>query len=177
MILQDNLGKCCVGTLTDKRLPENSLLLESTYRVTVSAHPSLQAKRYFPTSTLRTIVDSQKRSLGKSLSAEFLDAGVEAIDKSHVTTLVSENKFTLQLMSKLCQQVAEKQMPALIAEQTNIMQQHLDDEIGRMQALQLINPQVQESEIKYLQQQRASLTTAFATARLQLETLRLIIVV
>ena len=177
MILQDNLGKCCVGTLTDKRLPENSLLLESTYRVTVSAHPNLQAKRYFPTSTLRTIVDSQKRSLGKSLSAEFLDACVEAIDKSHVMTLVSENKFTLQLMSKLCQQVAEKQLPALIAEQTNIMQQHLDDEIGRMQALQLINPQVQESEITYLQQQRASLTTAFAAARLQLETLRLLIVV
>jgi hypothetical protein len=46
-----------------------------------------------------------------------------------------------------------------------------------MQALQLINPQVQESEITYLQQQRASLTTAFAAARLQLETLRLLIVV
>ncbi len=176
MILQDNHGKCCVGTLRDKRLVSGSLVLESIYRLNVSAPPRLQAKRFFPTSTLRTVVDSQKRSLGKALPVEFLDSRMQAMDKTGLSNLVSDHKPALQLLSKLSQQVAEKLMPDLCARHTTTMHAKLDSEIQRLQALKAVNPQVQENEIIYLQQQRANLTQAFASARLQLEALRLFIV-
>ncbi|MES2623943.1 MAG: RNA polymerase-associated protein RapA [Pseudomonadota bacterium] len=176
MILQDNHGKCCVGTLRDKRLVSGSLVLESIYRVNVSAPPRLQAKRFFPTSTLRTVVDSQKRSLGKALPAEFLDSRMQTMDKTEVSNLVTDKKAVLQLLSKLSQQVAEKLLPDLCTSHTGAMQARLDTEIQRLQALKAVNPQVQDNEIIYLQQQRENLTQAFASARLQLEALRLFIV-
>jgi ATP-dependent helicase HepA len=177
MVLQNNHGKCCVGTLRDKRLVSGSLVLESIYRVTVSAPQRLQAKRFFPTTTLRTVVDSQKRSLGKALPAEFLDSRMQAMDKSELSELISDRKPTLQLLHKLSQQVAQKLMPELCERHTTSMHASLDSEIQRLQALQAVNPQVSEHEILYLQQQRAKLTEAFASARLQLEALRLFIVV
>jgi ATP-dependent helicase HepA len=177
MVLQDNFGKCCAGTLRDKRLPAGTLVMESLFRVTVSAPPRLQARRYFPVSTLRAVVDSQKRSLGSSLPAEFLDRKIAALDKQELRTLVQERRALLQLLVKLGQQVAEKELPTLIARHTLAMQNQLDSEIARMEALQAINPQVQDDEIDYLRRQRAGLTEVFATARLQLEGLRLLLVV
>jgi ATP-dependent helicase HepA len=56
------------------------------------------------------------------------------------------------------------------------MQQQLDSEIERLLALQAVNPQVQDSEIGYLRQQRETLVAAFADARLHVEALRLLIV-
>jgi ATP-dependent helicase HepA len=176
MILQNNHGKCCIGTLRDKRFASGSLVLESIYRVNVSAPQRLQAKRFFPTTTLRTVVDSQKRSLGKALSAEFLDSRMQPMDKNELSELISDRKPTLQLLSKLSQQVAQKLMPELSERHTSSMQATLDSEIQRLQALKAVNPQVHESEIVYLQQQRAKLTETFAAARLQLEALRLFIV-
>lgn len=176
LVLQDNLGKCTAGILHDKRLPEGSLVLESLFRVTVTAPAKLQARRHFPTTTLRAVVDSQKRSVGKSLSPAFIDANMDVLDKTDLRTLVQERRNMLQLLMKLCQQVAEKQLPALIATHTSSMHAQLDAEIARMEALQAVNPQVQDGEIAYLKEQRAALTAVFATARIQLEALRLLLV-
>jgi len=177
MVLQNNYGKCCVGTLRDKRLATGSLVLESIYRVTVSAPQRLQVTRFFPTSTLRTVVDSQKRSLGKALPAEFLDSRMQAMDKNAIGELISDRKPVLQLLNKLSQQVAQKLLPELCERHTNCMHASLDSEIQRLQALKAVNPLVSEDELVYLQQQRARLTEAFTSARLQLEALRLFVVV
>jgi ATP-dependent helicase HepA len=176
MVLQNNQGKCCVGALRDKRLASGSLVLESLYRVTVSAPQRLQAKRFFPATIVRTVVDSQKRSLGKALPAAFLDSRMQVMGTSEVSELISDRKPTLQWLSKLSQQVAQKHLPELSAGYTSAMHARLDSEIQRLQALKAVNPQVSENEIVYLQQQRTKLTEAFASARLQLEALRLCVV-
>lgn len=177
LVLQDNPGKCSAGTLHDKRLPRGSLVLESLYRVTVTAPPRLQARRWFPTTVLRAVVDSQKRSIGKSLTAEQIDVNMNVFDKDQLRALVRDRRDDLQLLARLCQQVAERQLPDLVATHTTAMQEKIDAELARMQALQAVNPNVQESELEYLRTQRAELSTAFANARVQLEAVRLLLVV
>ncbi len=175
LVLQDHSGKATVGILRDKRLPAGSLVLESLYRVTVSGPARLQTKRWFPLTTLRAVVDNQKRSIGKSLTPELLDKQSEPLPKIQLRTLLQQRE-TIELLARLCQKVAEKQLPELIAARTTTMQQHLDDEIARLTALQAINPQVKDSEIVYLQLQRSQLTRCIADARLHLEALRLLVV-
>ncbi|HEY0962861.1 MAG TPA: RNA polymerase-associated protein RapA [Pseudomonadales bacterium] len=177
LVLQDNPGKVSAGVLHDKRLPRGTLVLESLYRVTITAPPRLQARRWFPTSTLRAVVDSQKRSIGKSLTAEQIDVNMNVFDKDQLRALVRDRRDELQLLARLCQQVAERQLPELIAANTATMHQKLDAELERLEALQAVNPQVQDSELDYLRTQRAELTTAFSNARVQLEALRLLLVV
>ncbi|MGV3591272.1 MAG: helicase-related protein, partial [Gammaproteobacteria bacterium] len=176
LVLQDNPGKVSAGTLHDKRLPRGTLVLESLYRVTVTAPPRLQARRWFPTSTLRAVVDSQKRSIGKSLTAEQIDLNMNVFDKDQLRALVRDRRDELQLLARLCQQVAERQLPELIAANTATMQQKLDAEYARLRALQAVNPQVDERELEYLLGQRRELTECFANARVQQEALRLLLV-
>jgi ATP-dependent helicase HepA len=177
LVLQDNPGKCSAGTLHDKRLARGTLVLESLYRVNVTAAPRLQAKRWFPTTTLRAVVDTQKRSIGKSLTAEQIDVNMNVFDKDALRALVRDRREELQMLGRLCQQVAERQLPELIAMHTATMQAQLDVELARLQALQAVNPQVQASELDYLRTQRAELSAVFANARVQQEALRLLLVV
>ncbi|MES2604123.1 MAG: RNA polymerase-associated protein RapA [Pseudomonadota bacterium] len=176
LVLQDHNGKATAGILRDKRLPAGTLVLESLYRVTVSGPARLQVKRWFPVTTLRAVVDSQKRSLGKALTPDILDKQCEPLPKAQLRALLQEHKPSVELLARLGQKVAEKQLPELVSERTVAMQQHLDQEIARLQALQAVNPQVQDSEISYLQQQREALTRCFADVRLHVEALRLLVV-
>ncbi len=177
LVLQDNPGKCSAGTLHDKRIPRGTLVMESLYRVTVTAAPRLQPRRWFPTTTLRAVVDSQKRSIGKSLTAEQIDVNMNVFDKDALRALVRDRREELQMLGRLCQQVAERQLPELVATQTTKMQAQLDGELARLQALQAVNPQVPPAELDYLRTQRAELSAVFANARVQLEAVRLLLVV
>src|SRR5690606_36481601 len=96
LVLQDNPGKCSAGMLHDKRLPRGTLVLESLYRVTVTAPPRLQAKRWSPSTTLRAVVDSQKRSIGKSLTMEQIDVNMNVYDKDQLRALVRDRRDELQ---------------------------------------------------------------------------------
>lgn len=176
LVLQDHLGKCAAGHLHDKRLPAGALVLEALFRVTVSAERHLQASRHFPLATLRAVVDTQKRSLGKALPADFLDRHMVPLDKAAQHALLQERRQELPVLGRLAQQVAARQLPVLVAERTVAMQRQLDAEIARLQALQAVNPLVPAQEIAYLQLQRKQLASAFATARLQLEAVRLLLV-
>jgi len=175
LVLQDNHGKCTVGVLRDKRLPTGTLVMESLYRVTVPAPPALQGKRWFPLTTLRTVIDSQKRSIGASLTPEQLDTRSDGLDKQHVRTLVTDRKQLIQLLARLGQQVAEKQLPGLITDNTRRMQGELADELQRLTALASINPQVKPAELEFLKTQRSALEACYAKARLHLEAIRLLI--
>jgi ATP-dependent helicase HepA len=152
-------------------------VLESLYRVTVTAPPRLQARRWFPTTTLRAVVDSQKRSIGKSLSPEQIDVNMNVFDKDQLRALIRDRRDEVQLLSRLCQQVAERQLPELIAANTTAMHEKIDAELARMQALQAVNSNVPDSELDYLRAQRSELSGAFASARVQLEALRLLVVI
>jgi len=176
LVLQDHNGKATVGILREGRLQAGTLVMESLYRVTVSAPARLQGKRWFPVTMLRAVVDGQKRSIGKTLTPELLDRQSEPLSKSQQRLLLQEKRADIELLARLGQKVAEKQLPELIAQRTQAMQQQLDSEIERLLALQAVNPQVQDSEIGYLRQQRETLVAAFADARLHVEALRLLIV-
>jgi ATP-dependent helicase HepA len=177
MVLQDDNGKATVATLRDKRLPAGTLVLESLFRVMVSGPARLQVKRWFPTTTVRAVVDSQKRSIGKALTAELLDKQAESLSKAQLRQLLQERRDVVDLLARLARKVAEKQLPELVAERTAAMQQALDVEIARLEALRAVNPQVQDSEIAYFRQQRADLAQYFGGARLHTEALRLFVVI
>ncbi len=176
LVLQDHNGKATVGILREGRLPAGTLVMESLFRVTVSAPARLQGKRCFPLTTLRAVVDSQKRSIGKTLTPELLDRQSESLSKSQQRMLLQEKRPEVDLLARLGHKVAEKLLPDLIAQRTQAMQQQIDGEIERLLALQSVNPQVQDSEIDYLRQQRKTLVGCFADARLHVEAIRLLVV-
>ncbi|MDR2213323.1 MAG: RNA polymerase-associated protein RapA, partial [Pseudomonadales bacterium] len=177
LVLQGHQGKCTVNLVRDKRLSSGTLVLESLYRVHVATEPKLQAKRWFPTTVLRSVVDSQKRSIGRSLTPEQLDNRTQALERQHIRALVNEQRPLIQMLARLGKQVVDKQLPELIAANTQTMRQQLEEELTRLRALQAVNPQVRQQELDYLAEQREALTAAFATPTVQLDALRLVLAV
>ena len=177
LVLQQNHGKAFAGILRDKRLPQGTLVLECLYRVIVSAPPQLQARRWFPASTIRSVVDSQKRSIGKSLTAAQIDERSDVLDRIHLRLLLDERKPLIQMLYTLGRRVAEKQLPDLVAENTSTMTKGIDAEIDRLLSLQKVNPQVRDDEIDYLKEQKTTLQQCYSQASIQLEGLRLLLVV
>jgi ATP-dependent helicase HepA len=165
-----------VALLRDKRLPSGSLVLEAVFRVSVSAPARLQAKRWFPVTTLRAVVDTQKRSLARSLAASFIDERCEALDKAQVRSVVTEWRVVIEQLQQLCLKTAMQQLPALVADRTQHMLDDLATETARLRALQQVNTQVADAEITYLEQQQAQLSACYASASLQLSALRLLVV-
>lgn len=176
LVMQDHQGKACVALLRDKRLPSGTLVLEALYRVSVSAPPRLQASRWFPLTTLRTVIDSQKRSIGKSLDSAFIDGRCDAVDKAQARALVTARRSQIELQLRLCEQVAARQLPELIAQRTQQMQEALGQEQSRLQALSEVNQQVRTEEISSLVEQQEQLAQCYARAGLQLAALRLLVV-
>lgn len=176
LMLQEDTGKCSAALLHEPRLPSGTLVLESLFRVTVSAPAKLQARRWFPTATLRAVIDTRKRSIGKSLPSARIDANSQTLPRHTLAPLLSAKRELIQQLARLGQGVAEKQLPALIAARRARMEQALDAELSRLRALQAVNPQVQDSEITYLEHQRDTLGQVLAAARLQLDALRLLVV-
>lgn len=177
LILQDHKGKVCVAVLKDKRFASGTLIMESLNRVIVSAPSYLQAKRWFPATTLRAVVDSGKRSVGKLLSTESIDQHSTMLEKSHIRLLLDDRKNTITLLHRLSGQVINKQLPELVQKCTTQMQHSLETEIARLTALQQVNPQVKSTEIEFLQQQKSLLTEHYSKARAQTEALRLLLVI
>lgn len=175
LVLQEHQGKACVALLRDKRLPAGSLVLESLYRTSVVAPARLQAQRWFPVKTLRSVVDTQRRSLGKSLPEEFVDSRCEVLERSQARIIVTERRSSIDQLQRLGLQVARQQLSVLMAARTQRMQEDLAREVARLRALQQVNPQVSQHEIDYLLEQQAALTACFADVRLHLETLRLLV--
>jgi len=176
LVLQDDRGRCVAGLLQDKRLPGGTLVLEALFRATVSAGRRLQAARWFPATTVRAVVDTGKRDLGKALPAEYLDRKLQTLDKATQSRLLHERRSGFAPLLRLARQVATSQLGALIETRTAAMCQQLDAETARLLALQAVNPQVRDEEIDWLRQQRMQLVGVCAGASLQLEALRLVVV-
>jgi len=177
LVLQQQQGKACVALYRDPRLPAGTLLLEAIFRIAVTAAPALQAKRWFPTTSMRVVIDTQKRSLAGSLPPERINRDSRPLDKLQAGNLVKEHKQTIELLHRLCLQVAERELPVLVARQTITMQAGLDAEINRLSALQAVNPLVSRHEIELVQAQREALTACLAAVSPQVEALRLLVLV
>ncbi|MDC0598458.1 RNA polymerase-associated protein RapA [Gammaproteobacteria bacterium] len=176
LILQGDLGKSAIAILQDKRLKTGTVLLESLYRVNIQASKELQAKRFLPSTTIRVLIDSERRKLSNAISAAELDEKLQHVDKSHLMSLITESKGTITEISLLCEQAATEHLPALIKSSSERMLSSLSAEIKRLVALKQVNSNIREAEIEFLKNQVLSLHQAFANASLQLEGVRLIFV-
>jgi ATP-dependent helicase HepA len=176
LVLQGDFGKSSIAVLQDKRLESGSFLLESIYRVSCQAAKELQLNRFLPSTTMRVLMDSQHRDLSKAISTAELNKKCQHVDKSHLMTLLNENKTPISEVSHLSEQCAMKQLPTIIKHSNEQMLVTLSAEIKRLVALKEINPNIRNEEIEFLKNQVLSLHKAFANANLQREGIRLIFI-
>jgi len=179
MINSSEMGNTAITTLDSSNLQiaiqPGSLLLECVFILETSAHQTLQADRYLPTTSIRILVDERGQDLTKVIRNNEIIA-TEAIKKKIARQIVKVKEQALREMIKQAEHQCQKQTPQLLQSAREASQQTLVNEIDRLRALAQINPNIREEEIDFYTQQLKSLDSIFNTVSPRLDSLRTIIV-
>jgi ATP-dependent helicase HepA len=175
MVLDSERGNCAVIAAKLPGVPAGQLLLECLFVLESAASETLQASRYLPPTTLRTVIDSNgKERAAEAAFARILPAG-EAVDAETAGRIVRAYTEELRAMLKAGEQHARQQTPAILAKAHAQTRSTLLGEVNRLKALRQVNPNVRDEEIAFFEGQWQALEQALETTVPRLDALRVIV--
>jgi len=175
MILGSEPGNTAMCSLRVPGLRPGTLLLECLYTLFVIAERRLQAARHLPPTTLRVVTDTAGTDHGARLDHELIGRLRESVPPQTAVQVIRGYQQPLRAMLAAGERLAQARTPEILAAARAHLQRGLGAEIGRLQALRRINPNVREEEITQLEAELAEGMAALDTASLRLDALRVLI--
>ena len=147
------------------------ILLETLFVLESPQHTS----RYLPPSTIRLLVDESNRQLGRILQPELLQKIRKPVKRSIASQAIKAKRDDIQALIKTCEVTAQGESGTLIEDAIQNARQLLNEEVNRLKALQRINPNVRDSEIKYYQDELTNVEQLITSVALRLDAVRVIV--
>jgi ATP-dependent helicase HepA len=154
--------------------PRRDLWLQATYILECVAPAKLHADRFLAATPLRVAVDTRQHDVTHAAASEIPAAKLkdgdprELLERPEARQRVRDmTAATLDLAQALAGPVIETALAQ--------MEKELGHEGERMKALAAVNPAVRPSEIAAIEEQRRQLRTHLASARVRLDSVRLIL--
>jgi len=171
LIGSDN-GNCAIAIWSDT--DKQALLLETIFLVETVASPELFCNRFLPATPVRVVVDNQQMNQTDAIPAKTLQKNVKDAPplSSKVKSMMAD---ALPPMLTACTEIAEKRMHDLIQKAEADMKNVMNNEIDRLVDLKAVNPNIRDQEILKLRNEKDELTSAIQSARLRLDSVRLIL--
>ena len=154
-----------------KEAGKEGLLLECLFVLECVASPKLHLDRFLPPTPIHTLVNHSLESQEPRLLDEIpliegdiaplLDRGV--LKRKMIPSMLEKSKS-----------IAVQQLTRLVEDATGRMDRQLQLEIERLEDLRSLNDHIRPEELEALQQEREALRSALATARIRLDSIRLI---
>lgn len=171
MVLDNELGNTAVTAITLPRVKPGTLLLESLF---VLESPQ-QTSRYLPPTTVRVLLDEKGKDLASLVSHAAMKAIKTRVDKKTAVKIVRARTEQLQDLVRQSEDQAAAQLDAIMQQASARSTHLLNEEIHRLEALRLVNPNVRMSEIDFFRRELQDLTHLIESLRLRLDGLRVIV--
>lgn len=175
MILSTEQGNATLATINVKGLNPGTLLLEAVFAVQYAAPRELQLERFLPSQPIRTLVDVSGKNLTSLLSHEQLNELCQDIKRRTGQAIIAQVRGEVEKMVGHAQKFASQQLPEILENATQRMEDTLNEEISRLVALQRVNPSIREEEIEFFRTQIRDSASAISHAGMQLQALRVVI--
>ena len=173
LLLGSEKGNCSFARWADPDL--STLYLDVVYVLECLAPPPMHLDRFLPPTPVRVAVDHKGRDATALVTAAAaLAAQTKATGGQALLLRTDIRETVLPRLLERAQQLADAQVPGLVAAARTEMHNQLDHEIARLRALQQVNRSVRDDEIEALLAQRQALDAYLDDARLRLDALRLI---
>jgi ATP-dependent helicase HepA len=172
LLLGSEQGNCAFGLWNEEGA--KLILGELVFIVECVAPGHLQLDRFLPTTPVRIVVDHRKEDRSDDFPRTLLQ---DRLSKGSVYRIVDNADFTQNLlpgMLKAGGEFAEARIGGIKAAALSEMELNLRGEIERLRALQRVNDHIREDEIESLDRQLALLREQIFSARLRLDSIRLI---
>ncbi|MDH5552011.1 MAG: RNA polymerase-associated protein RapA [Nitrosomonas sp.] len=171
-VLSSEFGNAAVSAIQCKQIEPGTLLLESLFVLEVHGEGIQQSKRYLPTTIIRILIDENNTLEFDHKTLNEYQVGVSAEICRQVVKLKKES---IKAMVSRSESLAQMQVPDMVSNARDQIQQLFTQEIERLQTLQKVNPNVRMEEIEFLQQQLKGLLQMLHSAHLRLDALRVIV--
>ncbi|MCK5092947.1 MAG: hypothetical protein KAR30_10515 [Gammaproteobacteria bacterium] len=97
------------------------------------------------------------------------------VDSETAHKIIRAKEKVIRDLVTTCEKLANEQAPKILTETHEQTKQTLTREINRLKALQQVNPNVREEEIRFFEQQLEALIQAVDSANLRLDAVRVIV--
>ncbi|RKF14548.1 RNA polymerase-associated protein RapA [Alginatibacterium sediminis] len=175
-VLSTECGSTSVALLKNKALPLGSFFVECIYTSQTNAPANLAMDRFLGQAPLRILLDQNGRDLSQQVAFATLHAQLSPVNRHIGTKLVAASQAAIFELVSQAELAATTVLEQRVAQSQQELNEHLDYEIQRLEALQAINPSIRSSEIVHLQDVKDKAQEYLNNAQLKLEGLRFVIV-
>ena len=154
---------------------ESNLFLDAVFVLEAVSDSKLHVERFMATTPLRVLVDASGRDVGAQRDTEIIESELR---NGSINRFLEDSGFSKELLSTLldsAEVIAEKESNLLKKEAKAQMKRALGGELERLIGLKRINPNVLPEEIELAKQEIAGIDMAINSARLRLDSARLIV--
>ncbi|PKH02526.1 RNA polymerase-associated protein RapA [Psychromonas sp. MB-3u-54] len=175
MILSSDTGTTAVAILKNNSLPAATTFLELIYVVETINTENAQLKRFLPTTPIRLLLDKNAKDLGQNVTFDSFNRQLTPINRHISRKVANTSQPLIHQLIKDSQPTAQKLMADIIIQAKQNMQQTLEQEQDRLQALKAVNPNIREEEIQHLRDQQSNFEKILDQTQLKLDAIRFIV--
>ncbi len=170
-------GNTSVVLLKSSAMPQGLMLIENHFRVEAVAPKHFNLSAYLPQQLIRVLLAENGDDLTKVATPDKLVAIIDRLDKAKARQVVKARHELISQITMLAKNKASEELPIISAASQNQFAEHLDKEIGRLQRLQAINPNVRDDEIHALIKMKEQGVSALGKLSLVPDSIRVLICV
>lgn len=175
LVLSGSMGNSAVALLKNKAVKPGTVLVELLYVSEAIAPRHLQLGRYMPPTIIRCLLDQQGRNLADKVSFETLNSQLESVPRASAAKFARSQRDDLASLVKKADALVQPRHQELAQQAHAAFEQALNAEIGRLVALQQINPSVRDEEINLLRRQLEEGSELLGKATVRLEAIRVLV--
>ncbi|WP_028864390.1 RNA polymerase-associated protein RapA [Psychromonas aquimarina] len=175
MVLSSDTGTTSVSILKNNSLPPASTFLELIYVVEALNTDNAQLSRFLPTTPIRLLLDKNAKDLGQNVTFDSFNRQLSPVNRHISRKIANTSQALIHQLIKDSLPTAQSLMADILAQAKQNMQQTLQQERDRLQALQAVNPNIREEEIQFIRDQQADFEQILDQTQLKLDAIRFIV--
>ncbi len=176
LVMSEGVGTSAVSLLKNKSLPVGTILLEMVYVVDAQAPKRSGISRFLPKTPIRILMDGRGNNLSSQVEFEGFNRQLSPVNRHLASKLVSSVQNDVHRLITASEEFAVKEVQTIREQAQKEMEQNLNSELERLQALKAVNPNIRDEEIEVIEKQVNELAGYISQAQYQLDSLRLIVV-
>ena len=176
LLMSEGVGTAAVSLLKNKALPVGTLLLELIYKVDAQAPKRSGIQRFLPTTPIRLMLDGKGNDLSDQVEFESFNRQLSPVGRHIASKLVASVQDQVHHLIEVGEKRVVEKVESIRLRAQQEMETSINAELGRLQALKAINPNIRDDELAVLEQQIAELRQYITQAQYQLDSLRMIVV-
>lgn len=164
LILNEGYGQGDAQVISTTELRQGMTLIEAVFTVQCTAPAELRTERYLRSSTKTIHVGIDGNDYSDVMQMVDVESHRRHYDRNKLKQVVLGNKGPIGTMIDQARTIADAELPELLAEANEALDNEFSDDIERLTALAKVNPSVTDSHIAALEERRESIRQAIAGA-------------